>query len=123
MDKLLKTTVKTKSAGDGLSHQDVNSINDVANCAVDAINKIMDNVYNLNAELGDFSTGFTSSEAISKVPRSRRAFGLVLRFLVIEGVVRELTYSSTKYDNSSWNDLNNWYTTGDFITEIDGGIF
>ena len=120
MELLNKTGVPIKTAGDGLSHREVNAINSTVNNAIDAANLDLINYCNINQEVNDYSRVFTLASAIRVVPARRRCSGMNIKFLSTSGQMVEYIFTSTKKELSEedWLDLNNWSLP--FI-EIDGG--
>lgn len=118
MDTIKKTGVQRKNKGAPLSSSDINSINDVANNCVDAINSILKAECNINQETGRLDRFFTEAEAIAAVPESRRLRGLRLRYFAAPGYFEDITYIGDSTDPDSWSDPDNW-GTGSMV--IDGG--
>ena len=118
MDLLKNTGVPIKNSGDGLTHQDVNSINSTVNNAVDTINTNIKNYCNINQEVRDFSRTFTLEEAIVLVPQKRRLPGLVIKFVDRDNQFKEYLFNEISVTESNWTNLNNWKLP---FNHIDGG--
>ena len=121
MNTLEKTGVPTKYSGDGLSHQEVNATNSVANANVDATNMLLKNFCNVNDEINSYTRTFTLEEAIAQIPDTRRKPGITVKYLDIYNVFREYTYSGTDTSTENWENLENWCPGG--VNEIDGGVW
>ena len=116
MDIISKTTVPSKNKGDGLSSNDVNSINGTLNSCVSAINPMLQGYFNINAESGNFSRSYTAQEAISAVPLGRKCIGLTVRYKDENNDFIEITFVGESTED--WDNLDNWVTSKRYI---DGG--
>lgn len=117
---LNKTGVPNKTPGDGLSHKDINSINNTVNEVVEASNNDLLNSCNVNLETGEFDKVFSFLEAISSIPQSRRKPGIVVKYLSVGNRYEELVfnYYGDLVSESDWLNEENWSLP---FKEIDGG--
>ena len=117
---LNETGVLNKTPGDGLSHKDINSINNTVNEVVEASNNDLLNSCNVNLETGEFDKVFSFLEAISSIPQSRRKPGIVVKYLSVGNRYEELVfnYYGDSVSESDWLNEENWSLP---FKEIDGG--
>ena len=115
-----KTGVPVKNPGDGLSHKDINAINNTVNNVVDAINYYLKNDCNVNVECGDLNRTFTLSQAVIYVPTARRQSGLKVRYLSTDGIYVEFVYKGPSTEEADWTNTANWKQA---INIIDGGTW
>jgi hypothetical protein len=118
MELLSKTSVKTKSQGDGLTSKDVNSINDTLNNLIDVVNAYLKKYCDVNIECGSSTKTFTFENAALAVPESRRNIGLKLRFRGIDNKFYEYVFSGTNIEGEEWTKEENWLP---IMTIVDGG--
>jgi len=99
------------NSGEKLSSSKLNTLNTTINKAVDVINSdLLQGVFNVNLETGDFDKTYTLAQAISYVPDSRKSLGLILRFLEdVEGDDEEDTLTKAWIEYAYLGDsLEDW---------------
>lgn len=94
----------------------VNKINEL----VIAENKLLAQEVNLNQEYNDPTRTFDINQAIQASKNIRRAKGMRLRFLGLNGKMVEYSYTGPDLSDEEWTNDNNW---GTGIDVIDGGEF
>ena len=103
-----------------LTASDLKILNNTINTLVDAVNNLLQGLYDLNIELKNFDRTFSLEEAISIVSNERRIRGMKLRFRNKSGKFVEYSYVGNTLDSIDWNNQNNWLTT---LEVIDGGTW
>ena len=116
----IKKTGLDFSVGQKLTASDLKILNNTINNLVDAVNNLLQGLYDLNVELKNFDITFTLDEAIAAVSNERRIKGMKLRFRNKSGKYVEYSYVGNTLDSIDWNNQNNWLTT---LEIVDGGTW
>lgn len=120
IDKVNKSPLGTKKAGDILYHQEINSLNNTLNSSIDTLNTQLKTTINVNLEMGTPGTPYALRDAIKLIPSERRVPGIVVRYLDMETkYYLEYTYQG-KEPEKDWENMDMWTINGESVW-IDGG--
>lgn len=119
IDKVNKSLLPTKKAGDILYHQEINSLNNTLNNGIDTLNTQLKTTINVNLEMGTPGTPYALQDAIKLIPQERRVPGIVVRYLdMTTGYYLEYTYQGKNTED--WEKMDMWTINGESVW-IDGG--
>lgn len=121
IDLIKGTGIDGFSSGQKLSSDNMNTLNNRINALVRAVNALLQETLNINAEEGTFNTVYTLDTAIEMIPEGRRNLGLKLIFRDGEESWAEYVYQGTTIKDADWTNIKNWLVIRTDV--IDGGIW